>query len=217
MDAVKPNIIRSNRRTISIQINSQGQVVVRAPSRASDRDISKVLTEKNDWIQKTLQKMSSKSPQIKLITNQYIYIQGGKFSITFDPEKTTATFKTDSFVLPSKGYRDDHLHSYIKQKFFPHLKAKVVKFAQQMEVDSKISKIRLSKATTNWGSCNSKGTISLNWKLACLPKGLQDYIIIHELSHLDHMNHSPAFWSRVERFFPDYKLAKKKLKQFSLK
>ncbi len=72
--------------------------------------------------------------------------------------------------------------------------------------------IRYSNAKGRWGSCSSQGVISLNVALMRLPKPLIDYVLIHELSHTRHLNHSPAFWGEVGRCYPDYKAARKELK-----
>lgn len=76
-------------------------------------------------------------------------------------------------------------------------------------------KVRLSHAGTRWGSCSSNRTISLNIGLMQVPEPLRDYVIIHELAHLNHMDHSAAFWAEVASHDPHYKLHKKRLKQFS--
>ena len=76
-------------------------------------------------------------------------------------------------------------------------------------------RIRFSHANTRWGSCSSNGTISLNIGLMQVPEPLRDYVLLHELAHLNHMDHSPAFWSEVAQHDPNYKLHRKKLKSFS--
>lgn len=76
-------------------------------------------------------------------------------------------------------------------------------------------KCRLSHAATRWGSCSSNRTISLNIGLMQVPEPLRDYVIIHELAHLNHMDHSDAFWAEVGRHDPRYKEHRKKLKMFS--
>lgn len=74
---------------------------------------------------------------------------------------------------------------------------------------------RLSHAATRWGSCSSSGTISLNIGLMQVPEVLRDYVILHELAHLNHMDHSAAFWAEVGSHDPRYKEHRRKLKAFS--
>lgn len=74
---------------------------------------------------------------------------------------------------------------------------------------------RLSHAATRWGSCSTSGTISLNIGLMQVPETLRDYVIIHELAHLNHMDHSAAFWAEVGSHDPHYKEHRKTLKAFS--
>lgn len=74
---------------------------------------------------------------------------------------------------------------------------------------------RLSHAATRWGSCSSTGTISLNIGLMQVPEILRDYVILHELAHLNHMDHSAAFWAEVALHDPRYKEHRRKLKSFS--
>lgn len=73
---------------------------------------------------------------------------------------------------------------------------------------------RLSHAGTRWGSCSSNGTISLNIGLMQVPEVLRDYVILHELAHLNHMDHSPAFWAEVAEHDPQYKVHRRRLKGF---
>lgn len=79
----------------------------------------------------------------------------------------------------------------------------------------KYDKCRLTHANTRWGSCSSKKTISLNIGLMKLPEKLRDYVILHELAHLNHMDHSKAFWAEVYEHDKNYKNHDKKLKMFN--
>lgn len=83
--------------------------------------------------------------------------------------------------------------------------------AQRMGVSFGKVTIRLQKS--RWGSCSAKGNISLNALLMLAPEKVRDYVVIHELCHRRHMNHSPAFWDEVERWMPDYRIARNWLKK----
>jgi len=76
----------------------------------------------------------------------------------------------------------------------------------------KPTSIRVMELQNRWGSCTSKGTINLNWKCAMLPLSVLDYVIVHELAHLEDKSHSPKFWRTIEKVMPDYDEAKKWLK-----
>lgn len=75
------------------------------------------------------------------------------------------------------------------------------------------SRITIRDQKTRWGSCSSKGTLSFNWRLMLAPPAILDYVVVHELCHLKHMDHSPAFWQAVGEVFPDYASARKWLRK----
>ena len=76
--------------------------------------------------------------------------------------------------------------------------------------------VTVKNQKTRWGSCNAKGNVNFNYQLAFLPDELLDYVVIHELAHRRHMNHSRAFWAEVEKYCPDYLERREQLKEYSL-
>ena len=81
----------------------------------------------------------------------------------------------------------------------------------------KFNRITLREQKTRWGSCSGKGNLSFNLKLIMAPRYVLDYVVVHELCHLIHMNHSKSFWNEVESFMPNYKMAEVWLKLNSRK
>ncbi len=75
------------------------------------------------------------------------------------------------------------------------------------------NKLRIAAQRSRWGSCSASGTISLNWRLLLLPSELVDYVLVHELCHLVHLNHSSAFWSLVEAHCPDFQCRRERLRE----
>ena len=74
------------------------------------------------------------------------------------------------------------------------------------------NKIYIRDQKTRWGSCSSKGNLNFNWRLIMAPLFIMDYIVVHELAHLVHPNHSRDFWKLVKKIVPDYKEKKEWLK-----
>ncbi|MDE6995855.1 MAG: M48 family metallopeptidase [Lachnospiraceae bacterium] len=75
------------------------------------------------------------------------------------------------------------------------------------------NRITIRDQKTRWGSCSAKGTLSFNWRLMLAPPAILDYVVVHELCHLTHMDHSAAFWQAVESVYPDYRSARQWLKE----
>lgn len=84
-------------------------------------------------------------------------------------------------------------------------------YAQKMGII--YGKITIRDQKTRWGSCSAKGTLSFNWRLMLAPPAILDYVVVHELCHLTHMDHSAAFWQAVESVYPDYRSARQWLKE----
>lgn len=74
-------------------------------------------------------------------------------------------------------------------------------------------RITIRDQKTRWGSCSANGTLSFNWRLMLAPPAVLDYVVVHELCHLTHMNHSKAFWALVESACPEYRTHRKWLKE----
>ena len=85
--------------------------------------------------------------------------------------------------------------------------------AQQHGLDGRLRSVSIRNQKTRWGSCSPRGLICLNWRLMQVPESVRDYILLHELAHLRHLNHSRSFWNEVERLCPAYKEAEAWLKR----
>ena len=91
------------------------------------------------------------------------------------------------------------------------LTARTVAFSARMGVS--YGRIAIRHQKSKWGSCSSAGNLNYNCLLMLAPEAVRDYVVVHELCHRRHMNHSPAFWAEVGRVLPDYKNARKWLRE----
>ena len=98
----------------------------------------------------------------------------------------------------------------LKRSARTHLGDKTKYYANIMGL--KYGRITITSAKTRFGSCSSKGNISYSYRIMMYPEAAREYVVVHELAHLVHMNHSPAFYALVEKYMPDYKSRRKLLK-----
>lgn len=100
-----------------------------------------------------------------------------------------------------RDYNKEEIEAY-KKRLRPVLEERIACFAGLMKV--RYNRITVRAQKTRWGSCSAKGNLNFNWKLALVPPKVLDYVVVHELSHLIEMNHSPRFWQQVALVLPDY-------------
>ena len=175
---MKVTVIRSNRKTVAIQVNSDLSVTVRAPRSASEKDIEEILKKKEAWISKHIEKIKETKERVEAEPTEKL-----------TREKVIALAEEALKVIP----------------------ARVEYFARVIGVT--YGKITIRNQKTRWGSCSSKGNLNFNCLLMLAPPEVLDYVVVHELCHRKQMNHSKAFWSEVEKVLPDYKEARKWLKE----
>ncbi len=152
-------------------------------------DAKDFIQSKSQWIQKHITHLKSK----KLSENEFFYM--GKKYIREDFEET--------FVSLDEFYR---------QKAHELIPSIVEKYAEQMQLYPQSLKFRKNKS--RWGSCSFSNNINLNIYLMKLPLEAIEYVVVHELAHIKHKNHSRAFWSLVAYYLPQYKRAEKLMKNY---
>lgn len=108
-------------------------------------------------------------------------------------------------------YKRKELEKWYRKEAAVVLENKAAGYAQQMHVYFK--ELHIKDQKSRWGSCSSRGSLNFNWRILMAPKPVCDYVLIHELCHLNHMNHSKDFWQMVERYCPEYKQYKLWLKE----
>lgn len=207
MNSLVDEIKRSDRKSIAIVVSADGKVLVRAPRFATNAMIEKFVASKKEWIVSTRDKALAKRSHLPT-SNAFddgILLFGERVKVNRSKNKTASfDHRTNEFKFPELSASDSKqiLEKLYKKIARDHLSSRLGVLANQLGYTVKT--FRLSSARTRWGSCSSKGTISLNWKLIMAPRPVIDYVIAHELSHFDHMNHSKAFWDKVKMNFPGY-------------
>ena len=174
-------LVKSSRRSISIQIGTGGKMTVRCPLFCGKWMVDNFLYDKQDWIYKNY---------IDAVNKAYENANSNK---------------------PSRSAEDPAMvnkHKKYARKIF---ESRVAYFHQF--TGGNYTSITIRDQKTRWGSCSGRGTLSFNWRLILAPPEILDYVVVHELCHLTHMDHSKDFWNMVGSIIPDYKIRKKWLKE----
>jgi len=201
-----------------ITINVYGSVELVWPYGMSQRDVKDMLQKHTPWVLKHLQDMPHQ-PIHAFALPQKIHFSAihQTWMIKYE-EGTGRLCLVEAYpTLTLRGkYEADYilqeaLKRWVKKQAKLHLSVWLAKTAADMNLTYHAVSIRLQKR--RWGSCSAKGNISLNAALLFLPDFLVQHVLIHELAHLKHLNHSKAFWSEVKKFEPEYKENRRLLKQ----
>lgn len=216
MSITVDRIIRSKRRTISLIVEDNGSLTVRAPIRMSMTMIQEFVAKHANWVEKKQAEIRATTPvQPKqyLPGENFLYL-GQKYALEVVHGQQKKLVLEDGFKLAESVRENAELvfHNWYRQQarliIEERLKFFAVKYAFHYD------RVRISSARTRWGSCSSKGTLSFSWRLIMTPLDVVDYVVIHELAHTVHHNHSKRFWGLVEKILPDYKERRTRLKQY---
>ena len=213
---IPDRIIKTGRKTISLQITEYAELIVRAPYRVKEKEIEEVIRKHNDWIRKKKQEMLSKDPKFarkQFVNGEGFLYLGKNYKLRIVDGGSDRLTLQDQFILPS-----DSIHRARDIFINWYRNAALIKLTERADVISqstglKYYSIKITNAERRWGSCGTKGRLNFSWRLAMAPVSVIDYVVLHELVHTAVKNHQRSFWNRVEAFMPDYRKKNEWLKQ----
>lgn len=208
------------RRHVHLMVNDGGTLEVRAPWRFSLPSAREVLRENAQWVLRTLENAREKlAGRPRLVSGARLPLLDACLRLDVRPRAQIDLFGTarrprgsverrGGVLRTSPASLDEGevrrlLESWYRGAAARHLASRVEHYAPRLGVEPASVAIRGQR--TCWGSCSGQGRISLNWRLMMVPGAFADYVVVHELCHLRHMNHSPRFWAMVESAIPDYR------------
>ena len=204
------------RRAFQIYVDTKGELHTVCALRTPLKEIKSFLNQHWPWVQKQMEEQKKRKKQYPTKTfreGEEFLFQGKKHQLKYQKAKAPLDFfsiQQNSLIYFWRSGEDLN-NTTLKQRLREFYQAQGVMLIQQA-VDKFSSRMRLFPKTLRigaqkslWGACSSAGRISLNWRLVVAPLETLHYVVIHELAHLKHLNHSPRFWSLVAEFCPDYK------------
>ncbi len=231
--SISCQITYKKRKTLGIYIDVYGNIELRVPKATRDQAIDKLIDSKWKWIITRSDEMKERTKGFKEKVYEdgetFLYL-GQHFPIRLkvDPAIKKAKVKFES--LPSGSKSDDEIRMetrgednrgilieapcdeedvlkkamtrFYKQQCKKIVESRIRHYQPQFKMKPK--SITISSNKKNWGSCSSLRELTFNWKLAMAPMEVVDYVVVHEMCHMVHMNHDRSFWRLVGKFIPDY-------------
>lgn len=167
-------VIRSKRTTLSIEVNIDGRITVKAPLLCFDKEIEAFVSDHSEWLQNALVRARKRRE------------------------------KKAEFII-AEG--EENFYRQKAQEYFPE---RTAYWSNIMDLTP--AYVHITGAKKRFGSCNGKNGICFSFRLMTYPDKVIDYVIVHELAHIKHKNHSAEFYSLIAEFMPDYKIYEKVLK-----
>ncbi len=218
--------IRKNARAkrIILRVKPLEGIVITIPKRATYSMAINLLEEQKDWVLAQQKKQQEERPFIDYNTrfdlpNRPIIIVSTsqkEWALVYDKDKIEVAIPL-KWMIKARATQEtiiSILVEILRQEAKKYLLPRTQKIATKKGI--KINNIRIKKVKTRWGSCSSLGNINLSLYLMLLPVELIDYVIYHELAHIQHQNHSSAFWLELERLLPNSKRLDKRLNQYKI-
>jgi len=213
IEEISIQIIRTKRKSVSLQIKPQG-CIMRAPLNCPTSELKRFAKSKLAWLRKRTKAMegqlegaekqyvNGENFQFKGETFQLKIEKGNKGYLSFNSETKTITVIAPPNSKDKTAYIKRKIHTEYKTEALRYLEKRCEELSQQTGLKYKSIKVRDYKA--RWGSCSHTGELSFNWRIIMAPLSAIDSVIYHELAHTKHFNHSKRFWTLVDKHCPDY-------------
>jgi predicted metal-dependent hydrolase len=207
------SVERSNRRTIGLYVERDGSVFVRAPMSTTDERIAAAVKAKEKWIYRTQARWAELNPQQarkEFVSGETVYFLGQPYRLDFKSDGERGLEQHgDTFVMhvEDRDHAEALLKGFYRAEGLVRLPALVKQHAASMGVVP--GKVRVQELGHRWGSCSPKGGLNFHWKALAVPVEVLHYLVVHELAHLTHRDHSPLFWRTVEAELSGWKVLDK--------
>ena len=198
---------RKGTRHLRIRLGHRNQILASVPWHCSDSEALRFIETQRDWVEAQLAKAPASRTLLDwLAEHPQMSASGDIFHLRIEqsqrlrPDYTFQSGGAD-LVLRMPDTTDDAAIIQLVRRFAKDaLHCRTAFQAKRLGLDVPVVSVR--DQSSRWGSCSSKGSVSLNWRLVLLAPALQDYVILHELAHLTEMNHSKRFWALLDQYDP---------------
>jgi len=199
----------SNRRTASLFVERDGSVHLIVPDHLPVSRIEDIIRSKRTWIYKSLaewEDLNASRIDREFTSGEGFLYLGRTYRLKVaDNILENFTFRDNQFLIRKGKLKEceELFREFYKRKGQQKIPERVELYAAKMGLKPK--SIKVQELGNRWASCSPDGNLNFHWRCMMAPLSVLDYIVVHELAHLRHMNHSDAFWNEVDKVVPDYR------------
>ncbi len=205
--AIHVDVVRERRKTLSLRVLDTGEVILKVPMNASEKEIDRFLDEKHDWLVKHYRVVENRNAAFQDIVDfKKVLVNGEYMPLVIGPKPGIYLDRVE--IRTKKDLKQIYVDKY-GQEFLA--------FAEELSnnVGLTPASMKFKAFKSRWGCCDSHGNITFNYVLLMMPKDEQALVILHELCHLVYMNHSKAFHALLDQMYPGNQKAQKVLNNMS--
>jgi predicted metal-dependent hydrolase len=214
------HIVNPKLKHTYLSFDDMGNLIIKSP-KVSQKYIEKLLLKKSTWIKSSrIQLEKKKGKALNFSSFMEIYFMGESHPLILElwgEKRPQLVFEEGQFTLYYSVYDETifqiHIDRFYKKEAQTYIPLFVSYWAEKMQLFP--SKIRFRKTKRQWGSCSGKNVLSFNTMMMKLPKDVIQYVIVHELAHIQHKHHQKTFWALVEKYLPNCKTHIAELKHYT--
>lgn len=201
-------IHKSARKTVSIFVERDGSVSARVPEKLEEEEIEEILKAKEYQIFKNLAEwtqLNQNAVEREYVNGQSFLYLGRNYRLRFveDNIEGVQFIKNRFLINKEEKHRAKELFvKFYKNKLQTKIHPIIEQYKSQLGVEPK--QVKIMELQNRWASCTSNGNVNFHWKCAMAPIDVLQYIVVHELAHLIHLNHTAEFWNEVDKILPNY-------------
>lgn len=199
-------IIRTKRKTVALYITEDATLIVKVPFNTSDKTIKEVVLKHKRWIEQKKRKIETRDPKFspkEFVNGEgFLYI-GRHYRLKIvDDQKAPLNFENEFYLSRDALPRAKEVFiEWYKKTAYEKISERVKWYAHKRGF--KYNMVKITNAQKRWGS-SSNGNLNFSWRLIMAPLPVIDYVVVHELVHLEEKNHTKAFWDKVKMLMPNY-------------
>lgn len=209
-------IIRSRRKTLSLEVTCDARLIIRAPVKMTVKEIKRFVERKHHWVQEkqrvARERLRKLAPKQFVDGEKFLFLGNTYLLSIVDDNRNPLSFDREFRLSRAHLHRARQLFvDWYKEQAYKKIRERLHRYSSVSDIH--FNNFTITNAQKRWGSCSSRGNLHFSWRLILAAPHVVDYVVVHELVHIKEQNHSAKFWKKVELLLPDYRSNRQWMKE----